>query len=62
MMALQPCRECGKDVSQSAKSCPHCGVAYPANKLAAAGASMTQVGCALTLLVTVPLLLLLAFC
>ena len=24
-MKLKPCRECGKDVSRSAKACPHCG-------------------------------------
>jgi len=24
-MALRECNECGKDVSSSAKSCPHCG-------------------------------------
>jgi len=24
-MPLQKCQDCGKDVSNSAKSCPHCG-------------------------------------
>lgn len=28
-MALKPCRECKKDVSSEAKSCPHCGVKDP---------------------------------
>jgi len=28
-MALKPCRECGKEVSTEAKSCPHCGVPDP---------------------------------
>ena len=28
-MALQPCRECGKEVSTEAGSCPHCGIANP---------------------------------
>jgi hypothetical protein len=28
-MAIVKCRECGKDVSTEAKSCPHCGVAKP---------------------------------
>ena len=28
-MALKPCRECKNDVSDSAASCPHCGVAHP---------------------------------
>jgi hypothetical protein len=29
-MALAPCRECGRDVSSEAVSCPHCGVPSPA--------------------------------
>ena len=28
-MALQPCGECGKQVSSQAKSCPHCGANIP---------------------------------
>jgi hypothetical protein len=33
-MALKPCRECGLDVSTSAKTCPHCGVRSPTWKAA----------------------------
>lgn len=29
-MALTQCRECNKDVSTKAKTCPHCGVTNPA--------------------------------
>lgn len=29
-MALVKCRECGKEVSNSAKKCPHCGIDSPA--------------------------------
>jgi surfactin synthase thioesterase subunit len=29
-MGMVKCRECGKDVSDEAKNCPHCGVAKPA--------------------------------
>lgn len=29
-MAMVKCRECGKDVSDEAKNCPHCGIAKPA--------------------------------
>ncbi|MEN9849031.1 MAG: hypothetical protein RL368_1771 [Pseudomonadota bacterium] len=29
-MALVPCKECKKDVSEQAAACPHCGVSYPA--------------------------------
>lgn len=28
-MALKPCRECKKDVSTDAKTCPHCGKQAP---------------------------------
>ena len=31
-MALKPCKECGHEVSTSAKTCPHCGVGNPAPK------------------------------
>jgi hypothetical protein len=29
-MALQPCRECGQQISAQAASCPHCGAPNPA--------------------------------
>jgi len=29
-MALKPCRECGKQVSTEAATCPKCGVSSPA--------------------------------
>jgi len=29
-MGMVNCRECGKEVSDQAKSCPHCGIAKPA--------------------------------
>jgi hypothetical protein len=29
LMALKPCRECGRDVSTEAAACPHCGAAAP---------------------------------
>ena len=28
-MALQPCRECGKEISTEASACPHCGAGHP---------------------------------
>lgn len=28
-MAIKKCKECGKDISTSAKICPHCGKKYP---------------------------------
>ena len=29
-MALKPCRECGKEISEQAEFCPHCGIKSPA--------------------------------
>lgn len=31
-MSMVNCRECGKEVSSEAKSCPHCGIKKPAPK------------------------------
>lgn len=31
-MALKPCRECGREVSTEAKSCPNCGAENPVKK------------------------------
>ena len=33
-MALAPCRECGRQVSTEAATCPHCGVGRPARQIA----------------------------
>lgn len=56
-MALEACRECGKEVAKSAKQCPHCGVEWPANKVQAVASNMQKLGCALTLLITIPFLI-----
>jgi hypothetical protein len=29
-MALAPCRECAREVSTDAKTCPYCGIGLPA--------------------------------
>jgi hypothetical protein len=31
-MALVPCRECGKEVSDAAEKCPYCGISTPSKK------------------------------
>ena len=31
-MALVPCRECGKEVSDQAEACPYCGIKTPSKK------------------------------
>lgn len=41
-MALKPCRECKKEVSTEAKTCPHCGVSEPTK--APASAKDTLIG------------------
>lgn len=28
-MALEPCHECGSEISERAKTCPHCGIKSP---------------------------------
>lgn len=28
-MAIKPCKECGKEISDQAKTCPHCGAPPP---------------------------------
>lgn len=33
-MALQTCRECGREVSTEAEACPHCGVRSPTREAA----------------------------
>ena len=32
-MALRTCSDCGKEYSDSAEKCPHCGNPSPANKV-----------------------------
>jgi hypothetical protein len=34
-MSLVPCRECGKEVSAEAVTCPHCGISRPGQTPAA---------------------------
>ena len=36
-MAMTTCKECGKQVSTGAKTCPHCGTSAPAKKKAKGG-------------------------
>lgn len=57
-VALKECRECGKEVSASAPTCPHCGVKRPGSATIAGLNSCAVlcliVGGVLTLLITVP--------
>jgi hypothetical protein len=56
----RPCPYCAEPILLAAKVCPHCrkGVTT-GDKLTDAGSKIQRLGCALTLLITVPILLLL---
>jgi hypothetical protein len=41
-MALQPCRECGREISTEAQTCPHCGVGRPAEAVPTASPAAPQ--------------------
>ena len=48
-MALKNCNECGKEVSEKALKCPHCGAPHASIKLFGAGLSLMGIGCFLTI-------------
>jgi uncharacterized OB-fold protein len=50
---LVKCRDCGKDVSRSAKACPHCGAKSPAEL--ATGLISSLVGLVVAILVLIVL-------
>jgi ribosomal protein L40E len=61
-MPLITCRECGAEISSLAKVCPRCGgPPTAALRLQQTGDQMTRIGCAMTLLFTLPFLALLLF-
>ena len=41
-MALAKCRECGREISTDAESCPNCGVTNPANRRTTWGLAFVQ--------------------
>lgn len=50
-MALEPCRECGEQVSTNAPKCPHCGTTTPAPSTMERNRNTTLIGCtAITLI------------
>ena len=59
-MALTKCRECKKEISKSAKTCPLCGVKNPGGWLVYQGTGCG--GCVPILLAIICALLLLGFC
>ena len=61
--SLINCPDCGKEISKSADACPHCGRPRDkttSEKIDAAGKGMQKVGCILTLVITIPILIILA--
>lgn len=58
-MALIKCDECGKQISDKAKVCPSCGLEIKTltDSLESTGKNMQNIGCALTLFITIPILL-----
>ncbi|RJX18994.1 MAG: zinc-ribbon domain-containing protein [Desulforudis sp.] len=49
-MALINCKECGRQISNKAEVCPHCGAPSTAKKLGDFGQGVSGCGCALTIL------------
>lgn len=52
-MALKKCKECGKDVSDKAATCPNCGAPIPKPWLKASGCLIILVGFFVVLTITV---------
>jgi predicted amidophosphoribosyltransferase len=57
-MALTKCRECAREVAELAQRCPHCGIDKPGMPKIAA---LEQLGKTLTLVFTVPFVILVVF-
>lgn len=61
-MTLTECWECGEEVSTHAEKCPNCGAKHPESETAAkmekGGEALQGCGAVLTLLVTIPILIL----
>lgn len=60
-MALRKCPDCGRDISTDAETCPYCGWKSTATKMHETGKAMQSCGLAMTLLITVPLVLIFIF-
>jgi len=58
-MALITCKECKNKISDTAKVCPHCGYEKKdfAQSLDDIGKAGQNLGCALTIFITIPILL-----
>jgi hypothetical protein len=69
-MALNPCRECGQEVSTEASVCPHCGISNPTAAAAAPPNQTDQtkkkansiVGCFVGCLVLIGLVVVMGVC
>jgi RNA polymerase subunit RPABC4/transcription elongation factor Spt4 len=50
-MALKKCKECGTEISSEAKTCPKCGKPSTATSLQGLGCALTIIGLVIILLV-----------
>ena len=56
-MSLIKCKECGREISTSADTCPHCGNLSSVKKAMKVSTDIMKAGCAITLLVPVVLII-----
>lgn len=50
-MALKKCKECNKEISTTAKACPHCGAKSTATKIQDMGCAMMLIPVFIILLI-----------
>lgn len=60
-MPLKPCRECAREVSSTASSCPHCGAQAPTDA-ADMAKGILALGTIMFAVIAIPILLLLGTC
>jgi len=50
-MSLKKCKECGTEISSAAKACPKCGAPSTATSLQGIGCALTIIGIVIILLI-----------
>ena len=59
MSKLIKCKTCEKEISRTAKSCPHCGELSTASKITKMGTGLMGLGCALMILIPIAIVVIL---